>query len=162
MEKFFRKNRENGITLIALVVTIIVLLILAGISIFMLAGDNSILQKAADAKSKSDDAQIKERIQLAYHSALIGGQGSYTKETLLNELKNEFESEYDVDDSDDKNWVLYAKGQSVIIPAGSSEQEKYAIGKTIKISGEEIYIIENNENTLKLFAKYNINPSTQK
>ena len=34
------KNRQNGITLISLVVTIIVLLILAGISIGMLSGDN--------------------------------------------------------------------------------------------------------------------------
>lgn len=38
------KNKELGITLIALVITIIVLLILAGISISMLTGDNGILR----------------------------------------------------------------------------------------------------------------------
>ena len=44
------RNTNEGITLIALVVTIIVLLILAGISISMLSGDNGILQRAAEAK----------------------------------------------------------------------------------------------------------------
>ena len=101
------------------ILNIIVLLILAGISISMLSGDNSILQKATDAKIKSDEAQIKERIQLAYHSALAGGKGSYTYESLEDELEKEFgENNYNVDDSDSDNWVLTAKGQSVTIPAG--------------------------------------------
>ena len=48
MEKLNKtlKSNEKAITLIALVITIIVLLILAGISISMLSGDNGILQKA--------------------------------------------------------------------------------------------------------------------
>ena len=58
------KNNEKAITLIALVITIIVLLILAGISISMLAGDNSILQKATDAKQTSERAEAKEQAQM--------------------------------------------------------------------------------------------------
>ena len=42
-------KNSSGITLIAMVITIIVLLILAGISIAMLTGDNSLLNKAGDA-----------------------------------------------------------------------------------------------------------------
>ena len=80
--KKLNKNQMSGITLIALVVTIIVLLILAGISIQMLSGDNGILTRAGDAKTMTDEAQIREKIQLAYHSALTGGKGSYTKENL--------------------------------------------------------------------------------
>ena len=49
MEKIIKETNEKGITLIALVITIIVLLILAGISISMLSGNNSILQRATDA-----------------------------------------------------------------------------------------------------------------
>ena len=49
---------SNGITLIALVVTIIVLLILAGISIQMLTGDNGILTRAGEAKEKTNIIQI--------------------------------------------------------------------------------------------------------
>ena len=53
------KKMSKGITLIALVVTIIVLLILAGISIMMLTGDNGILKRAGQAKEVTDIAQMK-------------------------------------------------------------------------------------------------------
>ena len=87
----------------------------------MLSGDNGILQKATDAKTRTDESQIKERIQLAYHSALTDGQGGYTKQSLEDELKKEFVTDYSVDDSNDINWTLNAKGQSVIIPAGEKK-----------------------------------------
>ena len=54
-------KRENAITLIALIVTIIVLLILAGVSISMLSGDNSILTKAGDAAIMTEVARIRRR-----------------------------------------------------------------------------------------------------
>ena len=44
------KSNQKGITLIALVITIIVLLILAGVAISMLSGENGILNQAASAK----------------------------------------------------------------------------------------------------------------
>jgi len=64
------KNRTSGITLIALVVTIIVLLILAGISIQMLTGENGVLKRAGDAKELSGIGQEKDILALAYNSAL--------------------------------------------------------------------------------------------
>ena len=57
-------RRNKGITLIALVVTIIVLLILAGISIAMLTGQNGILNRAAEAKEKTGVAQEDENEKL--------------------------------------------------------------------------------------------------
>ena len=57
-------RRNKGITLIALVVTIIVLLILAGISISMLTGQNGILNRAAEAKEKTGIAQEDESQKL--------------------------------------------------------------------------------------------------
>ena len=53
-----RKKENEGITLIALVVTIIVLLILAGISIAMLTGENGILKRAREAK---EETKIRSR-----------------------------------------------------------------------------------------------------
>ena len=47
-------NKNRGITLVALVVTIIVLLILAGISISMLTGQNGIIKRAAEAKNQTE------------------------------------------------------------------------------------------------------------
>ena len=58
-------KKENGITLIALVITIIVLLILAGVSIAMLTGDNGILNKATDASRETLAAEAEEAIKLA-------------------------------------------------------------------------------------------------
>lgn len=88
MKLNFKSNR--GITLIALVITIIVLLILAGILISMLSGDNGILQKATDAKTNTDSAQIKERVQLAYLAAMAGNQGKATEPYLTEALDQEF------------------------------------------------------------------------
>ena len=59
------KKMSAGITLIALVVTIIVLLILAGISITMLSGENGILVRAGKAKKDTDYAEFMEQLQLA-------------------------------------------------------------------------------------------------
>lgn len=59
------KRKENkGITLIALVITVIVLLILAGVSISMLTGNNSIITKAGEAKTATELTGIKEQIEI--------------------------------------------------------------------------------------------------
>ena len=57
-------KNAKGITLIALVITIIVLLILAGVTIATLTGDNGILGKVNEAKTKSDIVEVKEQAQL--------------------------------------------------------------------------------------------------
>ena len=57
-------KNNKGITLIALVVTIIILLILAGISIQMLSGNNGILTRAKEAKEQMEDAQDFELLQM--------------------------------------------------------------------------------------------------
>ena len=62
------KKSSKGITLIALVITIIVLLILAGVSIAMLTGDNGILTQASEAKDENIKGQEKEQIRLAMQS----------------------------------------------------------------------------------------------
>ena len=64
-ETTFRKDK--GITLIALVVTIIVLLILAGISINMLMGQNGILSKATTAKTQTESTNARDELALAIH-----------------------------------------------------------------------------------------------
>ena len=58
------KSTNKGITLIALVITIIVLLILAGVSIATLTGDNGLLSKAQEAKEQTEVAEVKDRAQL--------------------------------------------------------------------------------------------------
>ena len=57
-------NKQQGITLIALVITIIVLLILAGVSIAMLTGQNGILTQAQNAKNRTEEAREEEQTRL--------------------------------------------------------------------------------------------------
>ena len=82
-----RNKRNHGITLIALVITIIVLLILAGISIQMLAGDNGILQRVTDAKTNTERANIIEQARTDILGQIAENKGksiieSQFKETL--------------------------------------------------------------------------------
>ena len=65
--KFKEKQKNNGITLIALVITIIVLLILAGVTIATLFGDNGVLTKATEAKNEQADATVEEAVKLAWN-----------------------------------------------------------------------------------------------
>ena len=77
MKLNFKGRKEKGITLIALVITIIVLLILAGVVIATLTGDNGILGKAKTAKTTNDEEKAKEQIKIAV-------MGSYGKDGELN------------------------------------------------------------------------------
>ena len=58
-----RLKKQAGITLIALIITIIVLLILAGVSISMVVGENGVLNRAQDASKKTKYASEKEAIE---------------------------------------------------------------------------------------------------
>ena len=64
------KSNQKGITLIALVITIIVLLILAGVAISMLSGENGILKQAGKAKTETEKSAIEEAIQLGVLESL--------------------------------------------------------------------------------------------
>ena len=61
-------RNQKGITLIALVITIIVLLILAGVSIAMLTGENGLLNRANNAKKATVEAEAVERINLTLNA----------------------------------------------------------------------------------------------
>ena len=66
----------KGITLIALVITIIVLLILAGVSISMLTGENGILTQAQRAKNETKNAQVNEENTLMSYEQYINASQS--------------------------------------------------------------------------------------
>ena len=87
--KLKKANKEKGITLIALVITIIVLLILAGVSIAMLTGQNGILTQAQNAKKLTEQASAKEKIEMAVAGAVAkSSNGTLSIEDLKAELSN--------------------------------------------------------------------------
>ena len=80
------KNKK-GITLIALVVTIVVLLILAGVSINLVLDNNGIIAKSKDAKNNAIESDEKEKVEMAYVSATLKKLGdTVTAEELQTEL----------------------------------------------------------------------------
>ena len=87
--KNLRFKNTNGITLIALVITIIVLLILASVSIVMLTGQNGILTQAQKAKTATEQSGAKERVALAVTSAIAQTRdGTLTIDNLKTEIEN--------------------------------------------------------------------------
>ena len=111
------KKSSKGVTLIALVITIIVLLILAGVSIAMLTGDNGILTQATEAKKANTVGAEKEQIQLAMQSLKMKKQADNVSTIVAaDELQNQ----------------LIADGaKNVKVEAGASESlvVKYADSK---------------------------------
>lgn len=80
-----QKNKAKGITLIALVITIIVLLILAGVSITTLTGENGILNKSSEAKEENNQAATKEQINLAIMSS-FDKDGKFNRDKFKEEI----------------------------------------------------------------------------
>ena len=76
--------KQSGITLIALVITIIVLLILAGISIQMLTGENSILTQAGRARERMQETQKEEEMKIAILGSYENGNDLNINKLLTN------------------------------------------------------------------------------
>lgn len=76
-----RNKKTKGITLIALVITIIVLLILAGVTIATLTGDNGAITKAVEAKFKTELSEAKEEYEL-YVTSKYSEDSNFEEGTL--------------------------------------------------------------------------------
>ena len=115
----------NGITIISLVVTIVILLILAGISISMLNGRNGVVNKSIESKQKTEEAREKEAIGIASTTAQIGSNG-------YQEL-----NQSNLQDSID---IQFGKNKAVVIDNGDGTF-------IIKINNNEYYMSNSREIT---------------
>ena len=103
-ENCIKRNNE-GITLIALIVTIVVMIVIAGVSINMTIGENGIFTKAVKAKEMQETAEIKEKFELKQAEARIAlGGESLTLENYLKYLVDQgMIDESDIEDTADSN-----------------------------------------------------------
>ena len=106
------KNKNKGITLVALVITIIILLILAGISISALT-NTGIFGKAKDAKQKSADAELDQNTKLdSYENEIDNYLPKQNSNKTVEQAKEKVLST-------EKNIELVdAKENKIVIPAG--------------------------------------------
>lgn len=155
MEKIFNK-KAKGITLIALVITIVIVLILAGISMSFVLGKNGIITKAQEARDKTAEAKANEEKDFA------GWTDSTDK--ILNDNQNDDDDDYDngmakyfiysVDEDTNEatitgvkdeyaTWDYYAgqKGLNAIVDEGKSIQE-VIIPKKIEYNGKKYTVTQ--------------------
>ena len=81
--------KNKGITLIALVVTIVVLLILAGITISLVFSENGIISKSKNAKEQTEISQVREQLELAKGPEYIEGNGKYNSDSYFERIEAE-------------------------------------------------------------------------
>ena len=124
-----RVKSKNGITLIALVITIIVLLILAGVTIATLTGDNGILTKAQNAKEKNAQKTVEEQINLAVQASKINEGLVIDKDILEQELTNNG-IEIIKSENDELPWTVKKDGYVYTISENGEVKEKEGIAIT--------------------------------
>ena len=150
-----RKLKDfQGITLIALVITIIVLLILAGVSITMISSQEGILKKATSAKETQKNATEVEKVKLAVQAAIMNENGTVDKTELNNELgKAGYGSISDLPADIEINGEKYT-----ITSNGEVELKTLKVGDEVTYQGENFYVIgfSADKTKVNLLAKYNL------
>ena len=134
MEKKFKNNmksrktckNEIGITLIALVVTIVVLLILAGVSLSLVLGENGLIGKAKEAKEKTEISEEKEKVEISAVSAALKDKwGKITEDNLRTELDTNIGGE---------KYTLAPNGEKFIVTYKDSNRS-YEVNKSGNVTG---------------------------
>ena len=131
-------DKEKGITLIALVITVIVLLILSGVAIQSAINSDGLFGKTTSAKQITNQETEYEAITMAVYTAQLKGFGILTDENLNNELKLAFSDDVNVNKIG-SNW--YYKGY-VISENGSVNQHS----QRLPIEYQEVEYIETDGN----------------
>ena len=118
----------KGITLIALVITIIVLLILAAVSIATLTGENGILTRANDAKEQTEITSEKEQVELAAAAALADARGGEIQQGVLEEELGKYfkAGNYEVEPGTNEDGT---EGYVVTITENDENGRKYFVDK---------------------------------
>ena len=119
--KKLQNNRQSGITLIALVITIIVLIILAGVAINLTLGQNGLLNRTKEAREKYEIASAKEYIELKIDECIIEKGGDASLQDIIDYL------------AEDSSVTYYVALEEVGLVAGEVD-----IG-----SPKEIYVVYN-------------------
>ncbi len=130
------REKQKGITLIALVVTIVVLLILAGTSIAMLSGDNGIITNSKEAKTKNAHAEVYEVLQIETQNYMVEKETRGLNEHLMEYLQRKgfINDDYTVN-------IYNLLGKTIEYGNGSGTKDVYKLEESDKLS--KVASIEN-------------------
>ena len=110
-------KQTKGITLIALIITIIILLILAGVTITMLTGDNGILKQATKARETNSKAEFEEQVKLAVIASRVNDTASIDLKTLDEEINKISGTTITKSADDNLPWTVKKGNNEVTITA---------------------------------------------
>lgn len=125
--KNIRKNQ--GITLIALVITVIVLLILAGVTIVALSGDNGILNRAQQAKNQTEQAEKEEKEKLGNMEDIIN---EYATGITVEQVTDKEPGVLEGTGTDDDPYTINSIEDLVVFASNVTNGTTYE-GKTVKL-----------------------------
>ena len=123
------KYNKKGITLISLVVTIIVLLILAGVTIATLIGDNGILTRAQEAKNETEQAEKDEKEKLGDMEDIIN---EYATGIEIEQVTDENPGVLEVDEENVNTYIINSIEDLVFFANDVTEGNTYE-GETVKL-----------------------------
>ena len=83
-------RRERGITTIGLVVTIIVMLILAGVTISLMQGNSGIITKADESKSQTERKEVIEKAKMTISEKVVDNGGNELTRSELKEILEQY------------------------------------------------------------------------
>ena len=144
------RRTNSGVTLIALIITIIVLLILAGVTIAMVVGDNGVLNQAVNSRIQTDHASIKEAMDLAYSDYQLEFVNMYLEEgnsTRVASLSVVEVDRYALQDIEHGEFLYYMIYKGYINVDGVIDVEnlvgsELSTGKGNIEEGTDIYVLE--------------------
>ena len=119
-----RGKKETGITIVTLVITIIVLLILSGITIIALSGDNGILKRAAEAKQETEKNQVIEMVQLEVLGTYAEADGEFDSEKFKDNVKDHLKNYNPIISEDEKTITVEVKKYEVVVDKETGEVVK--------------------------------------
>ena len=123
---------NGGITLIALVITIIVLLILAGVAISMLSGENGILKKATEAKTKTEESSLIEQIKIVAMEAMTNAEGKIKEDVLKSGLTKIGIKEDEITKDSAGGYVIQKDSKVISISKSGKVEELTSMSETDK------------------------------
>jgi len=128
-------KNQKGITLVALVITIIVLLILAGVSISLVVGQNGVLTQASNAVNTNEKASVKQNVEMGVASCVANFWNAYSTDTSkkVYEYLTTTEIKNSCTDADSLNFeaALTASSTSGTLQYTTKKGTKYKVPLTI-------------------------------
>lgn len=151
-------KRENGITMITLIITVIVMLILAGVALSMAMGDEGLVAQTQNAAEETTSASDGETIKLAYDNCFINnrGKGTVSAADLQTELRKTYGDTVSVTESGSGYKITFSDSEKTYMFNGKDVEQKENTPLTLSV-GQAVKYNVTYTDAIKTTYTYNEN-----